>query len=154
MATTTGKHPFLSPAWIAAARVIRDRHAGKVPTDLPAAMSVKMNVVVVSTPFGEDPVDAHVDTSSGALTLDLGHVEGPDVTITLDYDTARQLFVEQNVQLVMQAFLNGRIRVQGDMSKLLSLQAGAAQFQGRVDPASALATAKQVAGELSSITSD
>lgn len=146
------KHQFLSPGWIKEARKIRDRHAAAAPTDLPPALAIKMNVVVVSTPFGDDSIDAHVDSSGGALSLDLGHIAAPDVTITVDYATARQLFVEQNVQAAMQAFLNGRIRVQGDMTKLLTLQAGASQMPG--NPADALAAAKSVADDLAAITAD
>ena len=144
------KHQFLSPGWIKEARKIRDRHKALVPTDLPAALGVKMNVIVVEVPFGDEDIDAHVDSSGGGLSLDVGHIETPDVTITVDYAVAKELFVDQNIQAAMQAFLSGRIRVQGDMTKLFALQAGATEVPG--GPAGAMTAAKNIADELAAIT--
>ena len=42
----------------------------------------------------------------------------------MGYGTARALFVAGDVQTVMQAFLGGRIRVNGDLSKLLDPRSG------------------------------
>jgi putative sterol carrier protein len=92
-------------------------------------------------PFGTGAVDAHLDTSEGAVKLELGHIEAADLTVTLDYATAKAILVEGNPQAGMQAFMAGRIRVEGDMSKLMALQ-GAAP-----DP-----TAAEVATRLRDIT--
>jgi putative sterol carrier protein len=54
--------------------------------------------------------------------LELGHLENPDVTVTLPYDTARSLLVDQDQQAAMQAFMSGKIKVEGDMMKLMALQ--------------------------------
>jgi hypothetical protein len=111
--------PFLSDEWIAEARRIRDRY-GAGP-EMPAA--VKLNQVITDVPFREGSVDAHLDTSSGFLTMELGHLPEPDVTVTLDYQTAKAIFVDGTPQAAMQAFMAGKIRVEGDMAKLLiSLQ--------------------------------
>ena len=75
-------------------------------------------------PFSERPIDAHVDTSSGGVAISTGHLPGPDVTVSMGYGTARALFVAGDVQTVMQAFLGGRIRVDGDLSKLLDPRSG------------------------------
>jgi hypothetical protein len=40
------------------------------------------------------------------------------------YGTARSLFVQGDIQAVMQAFLGGRIKVDGDLSKLLDPKSG------------------------------
>ena len=42
----------------------------------------------------------------------------------MGYGTARSLFVAGDVQTVMQAFLGGRVRVDGDLSKLLDPRSG------------------------------
>jgi putative sterol carrier protein len=70
----------------------------------------------------ESPIDAHMDTSEGELKMDLGHIENPELTVTLDYETAKAIFVEQNPQAGMQAFMAGKIKVQGDMTKLMAMQ--------------------------------
>ena len=116
------KYPFLSDEWMAEAEKIREEYKGKTP---PIAHVVKMNQIITDVPFGESTLEAHMDTSSGELEMDKGHIEGPDVTVTLDYETAKAIFVEGNPQAGMQAFMAGKIKVQGDMTKLMAMQSGA-----------------------------
>jgi putative sterol carrier protein len=115
-------YQFLSDEWVSAARKIREEADGAAP----AGMPVKMNLVITDVPFGDGSVDAHMDTTSGELELDFGHVEGPDVTVTLDYGTARSIMVDGDPQAAMQAFMAGKIKLQGDMTKALALQQGPA----------------------------
>ena len=109
--------PFLSDDWIAAARGIREEHVGQ---GIPVPAEVKVNQVITDVPFGDGPVEAHIDTSSGELIMDLGHLDGADVTLTLDYETARAVFVDGTAQAAMQAFMQGKIKVQGDLAKLIA----------------------------------
>jgi len=109
---------FLSEDWLNAAQEIRAKQAPAAP----AAQSVRMNLVVTEVPFGDGRVDAHLDTTAGAFDLDTGHLADPDLTVTVDYDTAKAILVDGNAQAGMQAFMAGKVRVEGDMSKLLSLQ--------------------------------
>ena len=81
-----------------------------------------MNLVVTAVPFSEDDIHAHMDTSSGELVLDIGHLEVQDLKVTVDYDTAKAILVEGNPQAGMQAFMAGKVRVEGDMAKLMALQ--------------------------------
>jgi putative sterol carrier protein len=115
------KHPFLSEEWMTEAKNIREEFRGK---GQPAAHSVKMNQIITDVPFGEGTMEAHMDTTSGELEMDTGHIENPDVTVTLDYATAKAIFVEGNPQAGMQAFMAGKIKVQGDMTKLMAMQSG------------------------------
>ena len=110
------KYPFLSDEWVAAARDLRAEYAGQAHS-LP--VSVRMNQIIRNVPFGEGTINAHLDTSSGLLEIDLGHLESPDVTITVDYDVARSLIIEKDPAAAMQAFMSGRIKVDGDIAKLL-----------------------------------
>ncbi|MFM9226083.1 MAG: SCP2 sterol-binding domain-containing protein, partial [Actinomycetota bacterium] len=70
---------------------------------------------------------AHIDSSTGRLELELGALENPDLTITTDYDTARQLFVAQDPAASMQAFMSGRIKVEGDITKMMLMQTAVPQ---------------------------
>jgi putative sterol carrier protein len=112
-------YPFLSDEWLDEARKIREEYAGKTP---PIAHSVKMNLVVTSVPFSDQDISAHMDTSSGELELDTGHLDAPDLKVTVDYDTAKAILIEGNPQAGMQAFMAGKVRVEGDMAKLMMLQ--------------------------------
>jgi putative sterol carrier protein len=114
------KHAFLSEKWINEARKIRDKHLSEVT----APPAIRMNLVVTGVPFGDDPLHAHIDTTSGSLDLDHGHLDRPDVTVSTDYATSRALFVGQDGAAAMLAFMEGRIRVQGDLAKLMALQMG------------------------------
>jgi hypothetical protein len=111
---------FLSDEWVEAARKVREEAAA--PAMAPAP--VKMNLVIAEVPFGGGSVDAHMDTTSGEMRLDLGHLDAPDVTATLDYDTARAMMVDANPQAAMQAFMAGKIKLQGDMTKAMAMQNG------------------------------
>jgi putative sterol carrier protein len=133
-------YPFLSDEWLDEARKIREEYAGKTP---PIAHSVKMNLVVTSVPFSDEDINAHMDTSSGELQLDTGHLDAPDLTVTVDYDTAKAILIEGNPQAGMQAFMAGKVRVEGDMAKLMMLQS---------QPAAQDPTAAEMAAKLRAIT--
>ena len=111
--------PFLSEAWIDEVRAIRDKYADEVPE---VTAVIRINQIITETPFGDGEVRSYIDTSSGAMVMDLGELDEPDATIMTDYATARALFVEQDQAVVMQAFLAGKITVQGDMMKLMAMQ--------------------------------
>jgi hypothetical protein len=119
------KYAFLSDDWIAEARRVyaEAEGGGSVPSGT-ALGAVRLNLVVTQVPFTERDLDAHVDTSAGGLAIDKGHLDAPDVTVALDYATAKSLFVAGDVQAVMQAFLSGRIRIDGDLTKLLDPRSG------------------------------
>ncbi len=112
-------YPFLSDEWIAEARKIRAEMADADAEAVPAA-TVRMNQVITEVPFGSGRLDAHLDTSSGTLEMETGHLENPDVTVTLDYETAKAIFVDGTLDAGMQAFMAGKVRVQGDMAKLIA----------------------------------
>lgn len=131
-------HKFLSDEWMNEAKKVREEFRGK---GNPPAHAVRMNQIITDVPFGSGTINAHMDTSGGELELDTGHLENPDLTVTLDYETAKAIMVDQNPQAGMQAFMAGKIKVQGDMTKLMAMQSGP------VDP-----TAQEVAARIKEIT--
>ena len=133
-------YPFLSDEWLEEARKIRAEYEGKTP---PITHVVRMNLVVTGVPFSDDDILAHMDTSSGELVLDVGHLEVQDLKVTVDYDTAKAILVEGNPQAGMQAFMAGKVRVEGDMAKLMALQA---------TPAASDPNAAELASRLRDIT--
>lgn len=131
-------YPFLSDEWIAEAKKIREEYSDKVQ---PPAHVMKMNQIITEVPFGDGTVNAHLDTSDGEMIMDLGHLDEADLTVTLDYDTAKSIIVDGNPQAGMQAFMAGKIKVQGDMTKMMALQ------QGTPDPAQ-----QEIAEKIQAIT--
>ncbi len=132
------KYKFLTEEWVAEAKAIRERHAGE--TTAPAH-TMKMNQIITDVPFGDGTVHSHIDSTGGEMKMDLGHLDDPELTVTLDYETAKAILVDGNPQAGMQAFMAGKIKVEGDMTKLMALQSGV------VDPA-----ALKVAEEIKAIT--
>ena len=113
-------HAFLSDEWLSEARKIREEHDAH---EAVIAHQVKMNLVITEVPFGEGAIDAHVDSTDGSLELELGHIEPADLKVSLDYLTAKALLVDGDPQVAMQAFITGKIRVEGDMAMLMAIQA-------------------------------
>ena len=113
-------YQFLSEEWIEAARKLR----ADAPAPATKPQPVKMNLTITEVPFGDGSVDAHMDTTSGELELDTGHLDGADVTATLDYETAKAMMVDANPQAAMQAFMAGKIKLQGDITKAMAMQSG------------------------------
>jgi hypothetical protein len=112
-------YEFLSDDWLAEARSIRAEFEGKGAA---IVHSIRMNLVVNEVPFGDGVIDAHVDTSSGSLVLDIGHISPVDLTVTIDYPVAKAILVEGDPNAGLQAFMQGKIKVEGDISKLMALQ--------------------------------
>ena len=111
------KHPFLSDEWFAAVEKLVDEHGA----DAPAAHPVVVNVVVTDTPFGEER-HMHMGAKDGKGEMGIGLIDDADVTLTTDYGTAKDVFVSGNPQAGMQAFMAGKVKVQGDMTKLMAMQ--------------------------------
>ena len=120
---------FLSDEWLDEARSIRAEFKGKSPA---IPVSVRMNQIIQEVPFGDGTIHAHVDTSSGELEMETGHLESPDLTITIAYSTAKAILVDGDAQAAMQAFLGGKIKVDGDITKMMALQSAGAG--GATDP--------------------
>jgi hypothetical protein len=119
------KYPFLSDEWLdEARRIYAEAETNGVLPVGSSVVPVRVNLIVTEAPFSSANVDAHIDTSAGRIEFGTGHVDGPDVTVSLDYVTARSLFVQGDAQAVLQAFLGGRIKVDGDLSKLLDPDSG------------------------------
>lgn len=113
-------HQFLSDEWIAAARAVRARHADIEPAALPA---LAVNMTITGAPFAEGDIQSYLDTSSGEAVLELGVLATADVSLTTDYDTARAIFTSDDPAAGMQAFFAGKIVVNGDMMKLMTMPA-------------------------------
>jgi hypothetical protein len=104
---------------MAAAREIREKYKDEAPM---ITISIKINQVVTDVPFGDGTVKSFMDTSSGEMVMDLGELPDADATVTTDYATAKAIFVNQDQAAGMQAFVSGKIKVTGDMMKVMGMQ--------------------------------
>ncbi len=107
-------YEFLSDAWFDEIARIRDE-IGEI--ELPSSIrDVRVNLEVAEGPEGKT-VQGHL----GNGTLVRGHFEA-HTTIRLPYSIARKIFVDRDSSAAMQAFMTGLIKIEGDMTRLISLQ--------------------------------
>ncbi|MBJ7426266.1 MAG: SCP2 sterol-binding domain-containing protein [Ilumatobacteraceae bacterium] len=112
-------YPFLSTSWMDAAKAIRANYAGQAPK---ITAVIRINQVITDVPFGDGTILACMDTSSGEMEVELGALENPDATVTTDWATARAIFGLNDQAAAMQAFMGGKIKVAGDMMKMMAMQ--------------------------------
>ena len=114
------KHPFLSDAWFDEVRRLHDAAGNAAPE----GAEVRMNLMITAAPFDGGDLPMHMAVAGGRADWGKGHLDDADVTLTLAYDTARAIFVDGNPQAAIEAFMAGRIVVQGDITKLMAMQTG------------------------------
>jgi hypothetical protein len=112
------KHPFLSDAWFDEVRRLHEAVGGAAPE----GAEIRMNLMITAMPFKDGDLAMHMAASGGRADWGKGHLDDADVTLTLGYDTARAIFVDGNPQAAIEAFMAGRIIVQGDVTKLMVMQ--------------------------------
>jgi putative sterol carrier protein len=132
-------YQFLTQEWMDAAKAIREKYAAE---SAKVTTSIRMNQVITDATFGDGTLKTYLDTSSGDVVMDIGELDEPDLTVTTDYGTAHKIFVEQDQAAGMQAFMSGRIKVQGDMMKMMAMQTAMPSDE----------TAKKIATEIKDIT--
>lgn len=111
------KHPFLSDAWFDEVRRLHAAVGGAAPE----GVDIRMNLMITTTPF-EGDLAMHMAAAGGKADWGKGHLDDADVTLTLAYDTAKAIFIDGNPQVAIEAFMAGRIIVQGDITKLMVMQ--------------------------------
>ena len=111
------KYPFLSDGWFDAATKLISEHDGGAPPTTNLVMNLEVS-------NGDNTVTFHMGSKDGQTLFGKGPLDGADLTLSTDMDTAREVFVSGNQQAGMQAFMAGKVRVQGDMTKLMMAQAG------------------------------
>ena len=102
-------HQFLSDEWFEAVQSI------PAPPVAPSAAGFVINVIV--TREGADEIPMHM----GDGQLKRGLADEAATTLTTPYEVAKALFIDQDQNAAMQAFMSGRIKVTGDMTKLMMM---------------------------------
>jgi hypothetical protein len=107
-------HAFLSAGWFDEAERIRNEIDPPVPDMIKGLV---INLVVKNGPQGD--IEAKIE--SGRFVQ--GLAAGAPTKLTVPYEVAKKMFIEQDAQASMQAFMSGQIQVEGDMTKIMMMQA-------------------------------
>lgn len=108
-------YPFLSDEWLDAIGALIESRQGEIPADT----DVVLNVEVTATPF-EDDRHFHLGARAGVGAFGRDPNPEADVSMSCDYETAASVFVSGDPAAALTAFVAGKIRIQGDVSKLMS----------------------------------
>jgi putative sterol carrier protein len=107
---------FLSEEW--ASEITNALNSSEEFKSAASGQQAKLQQVVTDAPDGE--AKYYFTLEGGTATVALGEVEGADATVTQNYETAAALSKQElNGQ---QAFMQGKIKVSGNMMKLMQLQ--------------------------------
>ena len=107
-------HQFLSDGWFDEAAKIQAEISPEIPD---AIKDLVINLVVKYGPNGD------IEAKMEAGTIAKGLAESAPTKLTVPYDIAKKMFIEQDPQASMQAFMSGQIQVEGDMTKIMGMQA-------------------------------
>ena len=107
-------HKFLSEPWFDEIESLRD----DAPPAAGAMADLVLNIVVTGAPDGD--VEVHMNKGQ----FERGLAADAPTKITVPYDVAQDIFINGNQAAGMQAFMAGQIKVEGDMTRLMAMQAG------------------------------
>lgn len=107
------RYEFLSDEWF---DKVDELIAGAGDLQIPEPMKqAEVNVTVVS-----DRGETHLHMKDGLFYR--GHQPSMATRLTLSADLARKIFVDGDVTAGVQAFLEGQIKVEGDLASVVKLQ--------------------------------
>lgn len=104
---------FLTDDWFATVETLTAQ-AGDLNL-APALANLAINLVVT-----EAAGNTELSLDGGAIKKGLS--PNAKTTLNMDAETLRKVFLEFDMAAAMQAFMTGKIKVQGDMSQLMALQ--------------------------------
>ena len=104
---------FLTKEWFADVKKVREE-MGDIEV-APQMKDVILNVTVTGGPEGD------VDITIHGVDFNEGHSDEAKTTITIPYEMAQKMFIENDRTAGMQAFMSGQLKVKGDMSKMMAL---------------------------------
>ena len=107
---------FLSDGWFDEVKKIADAAGDLELSD--AIKDIQINLEVRDGPDGT--IEAHI--VGGAFGK--GLLPDAPTKLKVPYEVAGKIFIEQDQNAGMQAFMSGQIQVEGDMSKMMAMQAG------------------------------
>jgi len=118
---------FLSEEWAQEATRVLNEHSGfaSAITNVDLALQFK----VTEAPAGD--IDYSVVIGDGSAAVGIGEAAGPDVTVANNYDTA--VAISKGDLNTQAAFMTGKLKVSGNLAKLMMHQAALTSFASAVE---------------------
>ena len=109
-------HTYLSDDWYAATQKIQEE-MGDIDVP-PLVKQLRVNLTVVDGPEGDK--ELHM---AGGASMQPGHLPDAPTTVTVPFEVAKAVFIDGNASAAMNALSRGQIKIDGDRSKVMALQA-------------------------------
>ncbi len=117
---------FLSAEWAEEVTSALNNHEGF--KNAIGAADLGIQFTAEGGPDGD--VDYYLSTAGGEVSMALGELDGPDVTVKQSYETASAISKgELNTQT---AFMTGKLKVSGNLAKLMMHQSAIQQWGAAV----------------------
>lgn len=114
---------FLTEEWATAVNDSLNSHDG-----FKSAIGTSDLALQFETRDGPDgDVSYYLETKGGSVAFALGGLDNADVTVSQGYDTA--VGISQGTINVQTAFMTGKLKVQGNLAKLMMHTSAVAQWQ-------------------------
>jgi putative sterol carrier protein len=119
-------HKFLSEEWASAVKTALANDPGFNSSIANADLTMQFNIS--DAPDGEKAY--YLAADNGSVDLAMGTADEPDVTVGQTYDTAVAIATgDLNTQT---AFMTGKLKVSGNLAKLMMYQGAITQWQNAV----------------------
>lgn len=107
-------HEFLSDGWFAEAERIRAEIDPEIPD---VVKNLVINLKVTDGPNGD------IEARMAGGKFEKGLADAAPTTLSVPYDIAKKMFIDNDQAASMQAFMSGDIKVEGDMAAIMGMQA-------------------------------
>ncbi len=114
---------FLSAEWVQAVQDALNGHPGFKSAMGNADLGLQFNI----TDTSDGDVSYYLKSSGGSTTVALGSIDDADVTIGQTYETA--VAIAKGDLNTQTAFMTGKLKVAGNLAKLMMHQAAVQQLQ-------------------------
>ena len=113
---------FLSEEWARDVTMALNNHEGF--KNAIGASQLSAQFVTQGGPDGD--VSFFLNADGGTVNQAIGTIDNPDVTVTMSYDTATE--VSKGDLNVQSAFMTGKVKVSGNLAKLMMHQTALQQW--------------------------
>lgn len=103
---------FLSQSWFDIVNTLNEQAS---TLNLPPALA---NLVMNATVEQDKPVLLHLKDGK----IHQGHAKGATASVIIDNNTLSDILTTGDINIAIEAFMMGKIRIDGDMSAVMSLQ--------------------------------
>ena len=117
---------FLSEEWVQEVTAVLNQHQGFNNAIGDADLGIQFSTA--DAPDGE--VDYYLSAGGGDATMALGTLDDADVTVKQSYDTA--VAISKGEMNVQSAFMTGKLKVSGNLAKLMMHQSAIQQWGAAV----------------------